>query len=75
MRDDLRVGILDGGEDALGHCPAVEVHVGVNRNDHDVELREHFVVEIEVAVLQDIHFAAGEQADAVNAFFARREFS
>ena len=47
QRDDLRVGIFDGGEDAVGHFGALHVHVGVNGGDDHVELREDFVVQIE----------------------------
>ena len=75
MRDDLRVRIFDGRENALGHRGALEIHVGVDGNKHDVELREDFVVQIEFAVFQNVHFAAGEDADAADALLRRRESS
>src|SRR3989442_1433933 len=64
MGDDLRVGIFDGREEAFGHGRAVEVEIGVHGADHDVELREDFVGVIEPAVLEDVHFGAGEDVDA-----------
>ncbi len=45
VRDDLRVGILDCGEKAVGHFRAFEIHVGVHGGDDDVELGENFVVQ------------------------------
>ena len=35
------------------------------RADHNVELRQHFVVEVEAAVLEDVHFNARQDAEAV----------
>ena len=64
MGDDLRIGILDGRQQPVGHRRAVQVHVGVHRGHHNVQLRQHFVVEIETPVLQDVHLDAGEQANA-----------
>ncbi len=74
MRDDLRVGIFDGGEDALGHFGAVDIHVGMHGGDDHIELREDFVVEIERAVFQDVDFDAGEQANAGNALLRGADF-
>ena len=60
MRDNLRVRIFDGGEDAIRHCGTVEIHIGVNGNDNKIELREDFIGQVERAIFQNIYFAAGE---------------
>jgi len=52
MRDDLGIRILDCAEDAVGHSLAVELHVGMDGGDHDVELRQDFVTEIERAIFK-----------------------
>src|SRR5712691_8215750 len=60
MRDDLRVGVFDGGQHALGHGGAVEIEVRVDRADHHIELRKDFVGIIQRPFLQDVHFRPGE---------------
>src|SRR6266446_9413267 len=60
MRDDLRVGVLDGGQHALGHGGAVEIEVRVDRADHRIEFRKDFVGIIQRPILQDVHFRPGE---------------
>ncbi len=47
MPDDLCIGILDGCEHAVGHGRTVEVHIGVDRAHHHLELREQIVGIIE----------------------------
>src|SRR3989442_6406775 len=68
MGDDLRVGIVDGRENAIGHRGAVEVHVRMHGSDHDIELRETLVVEVQGAVLENVHLGAGKHADSQAAF-------
>ena len=72
MREDLGVGIFDGGEDAFGHRGAIEIHVGVDGDDHDVELGEDFVVEVERAVFQNVDFACSASRRMPPTRFLRR---
>ena len=74
MRDDLRVGIFDRREDAVGHLRAFEIHIGVDGGDDHVELRKHFVVQIERAVFQDVDFDSRQQADSGHALLRRANF-
>ena len=74
MGDDLRIGIFDGGKDAVGHFGAFHFHVGVHGGDDHVELRENFVVEVELAVFQDVDFDSGEQANAGDALLRGADF-
>src|SRR6266851_1087358 len=60
MRDDLCVGVFDGGQHALGHGGAVEIEVRVDRADHHIELRKDFVGIIQRPFLQDVRFRPGE---------------
>ena len=64
MRDDLRVGVFDGGEHALRHGGAVEVEIRMDRADHYVKLRENFFGVVERSVLEDVHFRPCQDADA-----------
>ena len=64
MAQNARVGVLDGAQHAGGHLFAALLKAGVNAGDHHVHLGQHFVVEVERAVGQDIDFDAGEDADA-----------
>ena len=67
MRDYLGIWIFDCGEEPFGHFGALHVHVGMDGGDDDVQLGEHFVVEIELAVFQNIYFDARQQTDAGDA--------
>ena len=64
MAEDADVRVLDGAEDAGGHLVAALLEAAVDAGDDDVHLCEHFVVEIERAVGEDVDFNAGEDADA-----------
>ncbi len=64
MAEDADVGVLDGAQDAGGHLLAGLLETGVDAGDDDVHLGEHFVVEVEGAVGEDVDFDAGEDADA-----------
>ena len=73
MRDDLCVRILDRGQNSFGHLRFFHVHVRVYGRYDYVELGEHFVVQIEGAILLDVHFNAGEKTDAgTRVFWASR---
>src|SRR3984893_13818961 len=41
MSDNLRVWILDRGENSIRHFRALQIHVRVNRNQNQVELRQN----------------------------------
>ena len=43
---------------ALGHLIAALLKPGMNAGDHHIHLRQHFVVQIERAVGQNIHLDA-----------------
>ena len=58
---DMRV--LHRADDAAGHRLFVEVEGRVDRGDAVVELGEQIVVEVERAVLEDVDFGAGEEAE------------
>src|SRR5712691_6187436 len=60
MRDDLRVGVFDGGQHALAHGGAVEIEVRVDRADHHIEFGKDFVGIVQRPFLQDVHFRPGE---------------
>ena len=75
MPDDLRVRIFDGREHALGHRAAFQAHKGVHGNDHDVEFGENVVRQIEAAILQYVHFDAGQKANAGLAFVRGANFA
>jgi hypothetical protein len=64
MPHDLGVRIFDGRQNSIGHLRAIQIHVRVNGNEHDVELREHFVVQIQFSIFQNVHFAARENMNA-----------
>ena len=64
MAEDADVRVLDGAQDARCHLLAGLVKAGVNAGDDDVELGEHFIIEVEGAVGEDVDFDAGEDADA-----------
>ncbi len=74
VRDNLGVGIGDGGENAVGHGSAFEILVAVNGDDYHIELGEYFVVEVETAIFEDIDFHAGEEADPGNVFLCGADF-
>ena len=74
VRDDLRVRVLDGGQDAVGHFFARQIHVGMHGGHHYVELREHFVVKIELAILEDVDFDSSEQTNAGHALLRGANF-
>lgn len=62
MGDDLHVGILQGLEDPLGH---VLLESGVDRGDHEIELLEEGIREVERAVGEDIDLGPLEEAEAL----------
>ena len=64
MAEDPHVGILDGAQHAGGHLLAALVEAGMDTGDHDIHLRQHFVVKIEGAVGKNVDLDAGEDADA-----------
>src|SRR6266567_1664066 len=63
MRDDLRVGVFDRGQHALGHGGAVEIEVRVDRADHHIEFGKDLVGIIQRTILQDVHFRPGKNAN------------
>ena len=64
MAQDARVGVLDGAQHAGGHLFAALLKAGVDAGDHHVHLGQHFVVQVERAVGEDVDLDAGEDADA-----------
>ena len=74
MGNNLNVRILDCGEEAVGHGLAVELHEGMDGSDHDIELRQDFVAEVQGTVLQNIDFDAGKQTDSGDAFLSGADF-
>ena len=65
MSDEGDVGIVYGLQETASHLRAILIEVGVDAGDDDVHLGKHGVGEIERAVGEDIHFDAGEDADAI----------
>ena len=64
VAQNLDVGVLDGAQHPGGHFLAALVEAAVDAGDHHVHLRQHFVIEIDGAVAQNVHLDAGEDADA-----------
>ena len=59
--------MLDGPDHAPRHRLFAHPEGGVHAGDHPVELREQLILVVERAVGQDVHLAAGEQLDALDA--------
>ena len=47
MADDGGRRVLDGADDAGGHGVAAQVELRMDRDDHEVELRQHVVVVVQ----------------------------
>ena len=64
VAEDARIGILNGAQHARRHLFAALLEARVDAGDDHIHLRQHFVVEVERAVGQDVDLDAGEDADA-----------
>ena len=64
MRQNLHVRIFQSRQNAFGHFRAALIHVGMHRRDHHVQLRQNFVVHIQLAIFQNVDFAAGEDSNS-----------
>ena len=63
MAEYADIGVFDGAQHAGRHLFAALIEARVHAGDHDVQLRQHFVVKVERAVAQDIDLDPGEYAD------------
>ena len=61
----VRCGIVHRGQHARRHLALAHVEPAVDRGDDEVEPREHRVVEVDAAVLQDVGLDALEDPDAL----------
>ena len=64
MREDGHTRIVERLEDALGLLRSRQIELAVHRGDHDVELGQDRVGQIEGAVLEDVHLDAREHRDS-----------
>ena len=64
MADAVDAGVLDRGQDALGHLLLGDREGGVDAGDDPVELGEQLVGVVERAVEADVDLRAGEQPKA-----------
>src|SRR5713226_7369079 len=55
---------LQRAEQAVGHLSGLQVHVAVNTADHQVELSQRVICQIERAVPQDVAFQARKNSDS-----------
>lgn len=62
---NIEMRIFKSTEQPLGHLRRRLVHMRVDACDHQVELSQNFVVQIEGPILPDVHLAGGKDADAV----------
>ena len=62
MADHRDIRVLDGLDDAFCHLRLGQIEDVVHAGDGVVELRENFVGEVQRAVFEDVHLAAGEDA-------------
>src|SRR5216684_7031536 len=65
--------VREGAADALGLRRFVQLEALVHRADHHVELLQHRVGQVEPAVLQDVHLAPAQDADAGHALLHGRD--
>jgi hypothetical protein len=66
MADAIDQRVLDGADDSLGHLRSAHPERRVDRGHDPVELGEHIVVVVELAVGEDVDLAPGEQLDPVH---------
>ncbi len=59
------VRILNGSNDALRHLRLGQIEDVVHGGDHIIELAHNLVTEIEAAILENVHLAAGKDAEAL----------
>src|SRR5579872_5541851 len=74
MSDDLRVRVFNRRQNPVRHLSAIQIHIGMNGNEYDVKLRQNFAVQIQLSVLQNIHFTARKDADSQTRFVSRAYF-
>ena len=65
--------VLHGPDDAIGHARRGHVEDGVDRREDHVQFGQDFVVEVQGAVGQDVHFAATQDADVGMVFLDARD--
>ena len=65
MPQNADVRVLDDPQQTVGHLRGLHVHVAVNTRDHNVELRQDFVIDIHAPVLQDVDFTARENREVL----------
>ncbi len=68
VAEDVDERVPDGAEEAAGGALGVLRQGDVCGGDDDVELGEQFVVVVEVAVVEDVDLAAGEDGDVLVLF-------
>ena len=64
MHEHVHAGVAERAHDARGHLRARLLEARVHGGQHDVELGQHLVGEVERAVGQDVALGAGQDADA-----------
>ena len=64
MAENSHIRIFDRAQHARRHLLAALLEARVHAGDHHVHLREHFVVQVERAVGENVHLDAGEDANA-----------
>ena len=64
VADDREVRIVHRRQHPRGHLALAHVEPAVDRCDHEVETREHRLIEIDAAVLEDVRLHALEDPDA-----------
>ena len=69
MTEHGDVFVLHRAADPCGHGCLVHVHQVVNGGDAEIELGEDIIGKIQTSVLEDIHLAASEDAEAAQGFF------
>ena len=65
MAEDGEVRVVHGAQDAGGLFFARQIEPVVHRADGEVQFGEDRVGEVQAAVLEDVHLAALEDADAL----------
>ena len=65
MPEHVDLRILDGLDDPLRHLGFVRREAVMHAGDHDVEFGEQVVIEVQFAGGENIHFAAGQQAEVM----------